>query len=501
MKLLGSLFLLVLCLALMPQKVIGQAAATPAASPAPAAASGAAATETTEYKLPPDKLAKATALYNLRFKLRIFDTVYSLLVLVAILSLGIAARYRDWAEKLVGPRFHVLTVALVEIFLILAGYASVKLFFRLESSAGKIAHGLALILLAWGCIRIAKQRAWAERFSQALIFVPLLMLTITVLGWPLDAYQQSISRQYGLSVQGWGSWFGDVLKGTLVSMIVFVPAIWFLIRRIQKNPRRWWLYTWMTAIPFILFLVLIEPVVVDPLFNKFEPLDKSNPQLVDAIQKVTQRGGLEIPRERMFLMKASEKVTTLNAYVTGFGPSKRVVVWDTTIDKASTPETLFVFGHEMGHYVLNHIVIGITATAVGLFIGLYLLYRIANWGFLRFQQRWRMRELSDWAAVPMLLLIFSIMSIISAPIGNGISRQLEHNADIYGLEVTHGINANSQEAGAHAFQVLGELGLSYPYPSDFLVFWYADHPPIRDRVPFAHNYDPWSKGTQPQYVK
>jgi Zn-dependent protease with chaperone function len=262
-----------------------------------------------------------------------------------------------------------------------------------------------------------------------------------------------------------------------------------------------WFYTWLIAVPFVIFLIFLSPLVIDPLFNKFEPLDKSNPQLVDAIQKVTQRGGLEIPRDRMFLMKASEKVTTLNAYVTGFGPSKRVVVWDTTIQHASTPETLFVFGHEMGHYVLNHIVIGIAATAVGLFIGFYLLYWIANWALPRFQQRWRMRELSDWAAVPMLLLIFSLMNTISQPIGSAFSRTLEHNADIYGLEVTHGINANSQEEAAHAFQVLGELSLSYPYPSKFVVFWYADHPPINERVPFAHSYDPWGKGEQPKYVK
>jgi Zn-dependent protease with chaperone function len=203
----------------------------------------------------------------------------------------------------------------------------------------------------------------------------------------------------------------------------------------------------------------------------------------------------------MFLMKASEKVTTLNAYVSGFGPSKRVVVWDTTIKNASTPETLFVFGHEMGHYVLNHIRIGLGLGAVGLFIGFYLLYRIANWVFPRFQQRWRMRELSDWTGLFMLLLIFSIMNTISEPIGNGVSRQLEHNADVYGLEVTHGLNPNSQEAAAHAFQVLGELALSYPYPSKAVVFWYANHPPIPDRVRFAHNYDPWSKGEQPKYVK
>jgi STE24 endopeptidase len=302
-------------------------------------------------------------------------------------------------------------------------------------------------------------------------------------------------------VQGWGSWFADVAKGQALSLVILISAIWGVTNLIRKSPRSWWFYTWLVAVPFVILLIFLAPLVIDPLFNKFEPLDKTNPQLVDAIEQVTKRGGLEIPRDRMFLMKASEKVTTLNAYVTGFGPSKRVVVWDTTIKNASTPETLFVFGHEMGHYVLNHIVIGIAATAGGLFIGLYLLYRIANWAFPRFQQRWHMRELSDWSAVPMLFLIFSLLSLISQPIGSAISRQLEHNADIYGLEVTHGINPNSQEAAAHAFQVLGELSLSYPDPSDFYVFWYADHPPIRDRVPFARNYDPWSKGEQTKYVK
>jgi STE24 endopeptidase len=439
MKLLGSVVLLALCFSAMPQKAQAQ---TPTASSSPAAEQNAPQTQTTEYTLPPDKLAKSKALYDLRGKLRIIDTAYSLLVLLALLALGIAAKYRDWAE-----------------------------------------------------------RASKYRFVQAIVFVPLLMLTLTLLGLPMDAYQQKISLQYGLSVQSWGSWFGDVLKGQAVSLIILIVAIWLLVTLIRKFPRYWWFFAWLIAVPFFIFLIFLAPIVIDPLFNKFEPLDKSNPQLVDAIQQVTKRGGLEIPRDRMFLMKASEKVTTLNAYVTGFGPSKRVVVWDTTIQKATTPETLFVFGHEMGHYVLNHIVIGISATAVGLFIGFYLLYRIANWASPRFQQRWHMRELSDWAAVPMLLLVFSLMSLISQPISSTFSRQLEHNADVYGLEVTHGINANSQEAGAHAFQILGELSLSYPYPSDFYVFWYADHPPISDRVPFAHNYDPWSKGEQPKYVK
>ncbi len=441
MKLLSSLLLLVICLSFMPQKALAQA---PAAPPSPTAntAQSAPAMQTSEYTLPPDKLAKSTALYDLRGKLRIIDTLYGLLILLGLLYFGVAAKYRDIAE-----------------------------------AAGK------------------------NRLVQALIFVALLLITTTALQLPLDAYQQSISRQYGLSVQGWASWFGDVFKGMLVALVIFTLAAWGITSLIRKSPKRWWFYAWLCAVPFVIFLIFIAPVIIDPLFNKFEPLDKSNPELVTAIQQVTKRGGMDIPRDRMFLMKASEKVTTLNAYVTGFGPSKRVVVWDTTIKNATTPETLFVFGHEMGHYVLNHILIGIAATAVGLFIGFYLLYRIANWTFPRFQQRWRMHEPWDWAALVMLLLIFSIMGTLSAPIGNGFSRQLEHNADVYGLEVTHGINANSQEAAAHAFQVLGELALSYPYPSKAVVFWYADHPPIPDRVRFAHNYDPWSKGEQPKYVK
>jgi STE24 endopeptidase len=442
MKLLGSLCLLVLCVGISSQNTMAQTAAAPSASPSTAVVQAKPATQTAVYILPPDKLAKSKALYDLRGKLQIIDTVWSFVVLLGILYLGIGARYRDWTE------------------------------------------------------RVSKYR-----FVQALIFVPLFLLTITVLGLPLDAYQQKISLQYGLSVQGWGSWFGDVLKGQLVSLIILTLAIWGVTSLIRKSPRRWWFYIWLVAVPFIIFIIFLAPIVIDPLFNKFEPLDKSNPQLVDALERVTKRGGLEIPRDRMFLMKASEKVTTLNAYVTGFGPSKRVVVWDTTIKNATTPETMFVFGHEMGHYVLNHIVIGITATAVGLFFGFYVLYLIANWAFPRFQQRWHMRELSDWAAVPMLLLIFSILNLVSQPIGNAISRQLEHNADVYGLEVTHGLNPDSQEVAAHAFQVLGELALSYPYPNNFYVFWYADHPPIRDRVPFAHNYDPWGKGEQPKYVK
>ena len=436
-----AFILMALVLTANVQPCFGQTT-TPTPSQPAATSASTPATQTSVYTLPPDKLAKSKALYDLRGTLRIVGTVWSFVVLIGLLYLGVVARYRDWAEKLS-----------------------------------------------------------QNLFLQALIVAPLFVLTLSVLDLPLDTYQQSISLHYGLSVQGWGSWFGDFLKGQLISLIIATPALFLLIWFIRKSPRRWWFYFWLVAVPCIVFLVMVAPIIIDPMFNKFEPLDKTNPQLVEQLERVTQRGGLNIPRDRMFLMKASEKVTTLNAYVTGFGPSKRVVVWDTTIQKATTPETLFVFGHEMGHYVLNHVVIGLTATAVGLFIGLYLLYCLSGWFLNRFGARWQIRELGDWAALPMIFLIFSILSFISQPIDATVGRQIEHNADIYGLEVTHDINANPQETAAHAFQVLGELSLSYPDPSPLVVFWYYDHPSIPDRVIFAHQYDPWGKGEQPKYVK
>jgi STE24 endopeptidase len=418
----------------------GAQVSAPPQSTSPVSAQNASATYT--YTLPPDKLRKAEALYRLERKFRIINPVYSFLVLWALLSWGIAARYRNWAEK-----------------------------------------------------------ASCRRFLQALIFVPLLMLTIGVADLPLRAYGHHVALQFGLSVQKWGSWLGDYGKGEALEIAILVLVLWLMQTIIRRSLERWWFYFWLVLSPIILFLVFISPVFIEPIFNKFESLEARNPKLVDAIETVVQRGGLMIPRSRMYEMKASEKYTTLNAYVSGFGASKRVVVWDNTIQKLTIPETIFVFGHEMGHYVLHHILIGLVATILGLLAGLYIVFRMARWTVKRFGPQWQIRALHDWAALPMIFLLGGILGFFSEPIDNAFSRHLEHQADIYGLEVTHGINPNSQETAAHSFQILGELSLDYPYPTRLEVLWYWDHPPISDRVRFAHDYDPWSKGESPKYVK
>ena len=424
--------------------LVATACAQTPSAPAPEAQQSATANTSAPavYTLPPDKMAKSEALHTLRVRMLIVGTLWSFLVPLGLLYGGIGARFRDCAEKVS----------------------------RL-------------------------------RFVQALIFVPLLMLTLAALDFPLGIWQQKVSLQYGLSVESWGSWFLDMLKGQLVMLPVWTILLWLLFALIRKSPRRWWFYTWLIAMPLTALAIFLIPMVIDPIFNNFIPLESRQPHLVEAIEKVTQRGGLSIPRSHMYEMDAAKRYTTLNAYVTGIGASKRVVVWDTTLQKMTQEETLFVFGHEMGHYVLNHIYKGMAVGAVLSFAGLYLLFRICLWMLPRFQRPWKLRGLDDWAALPALLLIAGILQFLGQPLAVGFGRHVEHQADIYGLEVTHGINKNSQESAARAFQALGEQSLSYPNPEGWLVFWYYDHPPIGERLKFAREYDPWGKGGEPEFVK
>ena len=232
-------------------------------------------------------------------------------------------------------------------------------------------------------------RDWAERASrfrilQAVIVMSLFVLVLQLTQLPFDGYQHHISLQYGLSVQQWGSWFWDWAKGLLLGCLIASFVGWMLYAVLRHSPRRWWFYFWLAMIPIVVFVIFIEPVWIEPLFNKFEPLTDHHADLVAQIERVVHRGGMDIPPQRMFEMKASEKTTELNAYVTGFGATKRVVVWDTTMEHMTTPQTLFVFGHEMGHYVLGHIPKELTIILLQLLVLFYLGYRLANWMVARY---------------------------------------------------------------------------------------------------------------------
>jgi STE24 endopeptidase len=353
---------------------------------------------------------------------------------------------------------------------------------------------------------VARLRDFAEARTgqwvvQGAIFVPLLFVLLAVVRLPISIYWHSLSLRYEQSVQGWGSWLWDWIKGEVISIVIGFIAVAILFAVIRKKPKTWWFYFWLVSIPLVVFLVFIAPLVLDPVFNKFRPLAETNPQLVESIEKLAQRAGEPIPPQRIFLMEASAKTNQINAYVTGIGASKRVVVWDNTIKKMTPDEVLFIVGHEMGHYVLGHVVKGIAFALVGIFVGLFLGYHALQWLLGRWSAKWGVRGQDDWAVLAILLLIAGVLGFLGEPIGNGFSREIEHAADVYGLEVIHGIVPNPQQTAAQSFQVMGDLDLADPSPPGIIAFWLYSHPPLAERLKFARDYDPWDEGKSPKYVK
>ncbi len=352
----------------------------------------------------------------------------------------------------------------------------------------------------------AKYRGWAEsisrkRFLQALVFTPLLILTIGVLQLPLDIFRESVSKLYKISVQSWPSWTADWAKAQLLAIIIGTLLAWILYAVIRKSPRRWWLYFWIISLPLLLFGIFISPYVIDPLFNKYEPLSTKAPELVRELQRITRRAGQEVSPDRMFWMKASDKTIATNASVNGFGASKRIIIWDTTLAQETTDEVLTDFGHEMGHYVLGHIWKGFLFFAAILFALFYFGYRSIGLLLARSGPAWGIRTLDDWASLPALLLLITIFGFAADAIGNTFSRYQEHQADIYSLEVTHGLIPDPGQSFARSFQIYGETVLVDPAPNPVNVYLFFDHPTVADRIRLGVTYDPWSKGESPQFVK
>ncbi|QNI37420.1 M48 family metallopeptidase [Edaphobacter albus] len=364
--------------------------------------------------------------------------------------------------------------------------------------------GILQLILLLGLGVVAKMRNVAihlsrNRWAQGFAFIFLLLAVTTALDLPLDLYGHHAAVVYGQSVQGWGSWAWDAVKSFLLTLVFGGLLVMLLFWVIRKSPSRWWFWFWIPAMVAVLIGVFVAPVLIDPLFNKFEPLEKTNPALVERLEKVVARGGIHIPPDRMYLMKASEKVTTLNAYVTGYGASKRVVVWDNSVNKATPDEISFIFGHEMGHYVLNHIPATLIFLGILLLVEFYIGFRGVRWLIARYGSRWKIASQNDWGALVVLLLVLAVLSFFSEPIVNGYSRMHEHEADVYGQEAIHGIVSDPQKVAQQSFQLLGELSLTDPNPNPFVEFWSFSHPSVASRAAFAEKYNPWVAGGHPKY--
>ncbi len=196
----------------------------------------------------------------------------------------------------------------------------------------------------------------------------------------------------------------------------------------------------------------------------------------------------------MYEVQKSVDTEAVNAYVTGFGGSKRIVLWDTILRKLDERQLLFVMGYEMGHYVLRHVLLNLLMITGVIVAALYSVHRLSGWFISRWKHRFGFDRLDDIASYPLLGLIITLVSLVITPIPLAFSRWAEHEADRFGLELTR-----DNHHAATAFAKLQSENLGVPYHSTLYKLWHDSHPPLGERIDFANRYKPWAHGQPLKY--
>jgi len=362
--------------------------------------------------------------------------------------------------------------------------------------AAGVVLGIAVpALILWSGAALAL-RSRAERIIRFWpLSAALFIAGYFTLDWLLSlpfAYYAGFARQhaYGMSNQSLGQWLFESAVGLGVTIVIGALFFWVPLLLIRRLPRLWWLATGALAVPFLFLMMLVSPIWIDPLTDDFGPMRDS--QLEQRVLALADRAGIE--GARVFEVNKSEDTNRVNAYVTGFGATKRIVLWDTLLAKLSPEQTLIVMGHEMGHYVLRHVVIAICVIAVILTLGLALIDRAARALLARSGARLGLRGLSDPAALPLLLALAGVVGFFLIPVAFAFSRHQEHEADRFALELTR-----DNRDCALAFVALQTQNLGYPRPDAWVVWLRADHPTLGERVDFCNAYRPWETGEPLRY--
>ena len=371
-------------------------------------------------------------------------------------------------------------------------------YYRSGNVLWAIGTGLSLVIPALLLFTgfSARLRSFGFRLGRrwlpsVMLYGLLFMLATALLSLPF-AYYVGYLRQhaYGLSSQSLEKWAGDWLKGTLVSGLGLALVLWIPYLLLRKSPKRWWLYAGLATIPIATFVLVISPVLVDPLFNEFGPMKDRD--LEKRILTVAQRAG--IPGSRVYQVNKSIDTKTVNAYVTGLGATKRIVLWDTILAELGPDQITFVVAHEMGHFILRHILALIVMSTLLALASLYVVHRLAGRLIARHGHRFGFSQLSDPASLPLLILLGTVVSLIATPLVLAFSRHQEHEADRFALELTR-----DNRAAALAFVRLQEENLSVPRPGPWYMLWRGSHPSLAERVEFANRYRPWESGEPLRY--
>jgi STE24 endopeptidase len=345
-------------------------------------------------------------------------------------------------------------------------------------------------LSAW--LRTLASHLAGGRFYPTLaIYFVLVSVLLFLVELPLS-FCVGFAREhaYGLSTQRFPKWASDQAKGLGVGLLIGVLLLWIPYLLLAKSPQRWWLWTSALALPFYTLTLIVTPLWIAPLFNKFGPM--KDKVLESEVLAVASRAGVE--GARVFEVNKSVDTAKVNAYVTGVGSSKRVVLWDTLIARLSPEQARYVVGHELGHYVLGHVWTSIILSTLLTFVGLFGAHRLSGFVLGHFGDRMGFHQLSDVASLPLLMLLLTLFSLVITPAALAFSRYHEHEADRFGLELTH-----DNRAAATAFVALQQQNLAVPRPGLLYKIFRASHPPIGERVDFINTYRPWVRGEPGRY--
>ncbi len=345
-----------------------------------------------------------------------------------------------------------------------------------------ISIGLLALILFTGLS--AKMRDFAQRirlkFFAVWLFWALFSLVDYLLNLPFTVYRSFVvESNYGFMNQTFVQWWGEDLLGLLITIVIGIVPVWFFYWLVNRM-KRWWLAFSIGTIPFVVLLIVIVPVVVAPLFNKFEPL--KDKQLEAEILALAESAGIE--GSDVFQVDGSKQSTKINAYVTGLFGTKRIVLYDTMIDNFTTDEIRYVMGHEMGHYLMNHLWWGLGVAIIFILFTLWLMDKTIHRVIRRFRTRFRFEQLSDIASLPLVLIFAFAINFVFQPITNSASRFMERQCDKFGMDIT-GVDG---ETAATTFDKLSVFNLSDPDPHPLIEFWFYTHPSLKKRMEFARNY-------------
>jgi Zn-dependent protease with chaperone function len=332
---------------------------------------------------------------------------------------------------------------------------------------------LLLLNFRWSArIRDLAERMTKVRPLQTLIYwIEYLVLT-SLLTFPLGWYEGFFrEHKYGMATQTLGPWLGDQAKGLLVGAIFGGVLVTLLFAIVRWLDRTWWIWGAVVTSLFLIFGAMIAPVFVLPLFNKVTPLH--DPKVTAPVLRLAHASGIQT--NDVYEMDASRQTTRMSANVSGFGKTMRITMNDNLLRRGSPEEIQAVMGHEIGHYVLDHVYWGIFFFVVIITVGFALLRWSLESTLARWGSRWDIRGITDPAVLPLVTLLASIFFFVLTPVINSVGRTQEHQADMYG------INSSRQPDGfAQAAIHLGEYRKMSPGPVEEWIFF--DHPSGRHRI-------------------